>query len=249
MTDEERLRVQNSISVSIALISFAGALIAGAVAAFITIGDKVKPGILTWVLIGIVLVAIFSLLLSIFFGGQGIKATNDTIKDNSQTFSPAVFPKKYDGGNFERQVLYGIAGLLLGALAFIGLSGKSIVDHAETPESNSVQLEIGTLKAAVDKTRAEIVDTIKVAIRALKAEIGNDASQDHTVKAQGTDETSFAALSTGAAFLLAGISLLLLTTSKISRRIGVALNCDRTFPFWTYLCEDRETKYKTRLHL
>jgi flagellar motor protein MotB len=37
------------------------------------------------------------------------------------------------------------------------------------------------------------------------------------------DETNFAALGTGAAFLLAGISLLLSTTSKLARSIGVAL--------------------------
>src|SRR6266436_5717905 len=84
MMDEERLRVTNSVNVSTALTWFAVLLITGAVsgiitivARFITIGDKVtlEFSTSTWVFIIVITVAIYSLTLSIVFGGLGISAT------------------------------------------------------------------------------------------------------------------------------------------------------------------------------
>ena len=74
MTDEERLRVQNSINLSIALMSIAAAVIAGAVAGFIAIADKLTSGWIAFLLVVVVAIAILSLTVSIIFGGWGISA-------------------------------------------------------------------------------------------------------------------------------------------------------------------------------
>jgi hypothetical protein len=153
MTEEERLRVQNSISISIALISFSGILIAGAVAAFITIGDKVTLGFWTWFFMSIVCLAILSFLSSIVFGGRGINATNNSIKNTSQT-NP--FPDRYDDGHFQWQVLCGIAGLLLGTIGFIGLSAKAMLDHKESVALDTTQSEIRALKSTIDNHDARL---------------------------------------------------------------------------------------------
>jgi hypothetical protein len=186
MTEEERLRVQNSISISIALISFSGILIAGAVAAFITIGDKVTPGFWTWLFMSIVCLAILSFLSSIVFGGRGINATNNSIKNTSQT-NP--FPDKYDDGHFQWQVLCGIAGLLLGTIGFVGLSAKAMLDHKESVALNTTQSEIRALKSTIDKQSADISNT-QSEIRTLKSTIDNHDARLELVKSQASEIVS-----------------------------------------------------------
>lgn len=128
MTDEERLRVQNSTSLCIALISFSVALIGGAVAGVLAISDKIPSNCGSFVLAGLIVVAIILLTLSVMSGGRGISATNDAIKAN-----PNQLSDHYDNGYFSRQVFYGLGGLSLGAIAFVLLAVLAMTGHRGKP--------------------------------------------------------------------------------------------------------------------
>ncbi len=190
MMDEERLRVTNSVNVSTALTWFAVLLITGAVsgiitivARFITIGDKVtlEFSTSTWVFIIVITVAIYSLTLSIVFGGLGISATNETV-NHPDTSPPTPFPDRYDRGNFARQVGSGIAGLLIGAAALVGLSAKAMIDQRAPP----TEVDVRALTARIDKAAANITDVVQVEIRSLKTAVENDISELQMVKSEGS---------------------------------------------------------------
>jgi cell division protein FtsB len=142
MSEEERLRVQNSVSLSIALLSLSTALIAGAVAAFFAIVDKIPSGRMWLVLV--VVVSIAFLTLSIYFGGKGVSATNNSIKEH-----PDNLELQFDSGNFNLQAVAGLAGLFFGAVAFLLLSAVTVKG---TDESNK---KISSLERQIAQIRIE----------------------------------------------------------------------------------------------
>jgi hypothetical protein len=150
MTEDERLQIQNSTTLSIALISFSAALIAGAVAGFLAIADKIKPGVISWILVGVVTIAIISLTLSIMFGGQGISATNRSIRAN-----PVALTAGYDKGNFGWQVICGVLGLLLGAIGFICLAVAAMTGPEES-ELGKTRSQIEQLGKQMEKLGAQL---------------------------------------------------------------------------------------------
>lgn len=132
MGENDRLQIQNSVSLSIALTAVAVALLAGIVAAFFTVAEKIPSGWYGWAVVGVVVLASVCLTSSIFFGGQGVSATNKTIAKN-----PSPLPSKYDDGNFNKQAVAGLLGLILGVIVFvpfgIGVIGRSSAGGKETP--------------------------------------------------------------------------------------------------------------------
>jgi hypothetical protein len=193
MTDEERLLVQNSVSLSIALISFSAALIGGAVAGFLAISDKIKSGSTAIVLVSVVVLSILALTFSIYYGGRGISSTNASLSG-----SPAHLPAHYDQGYFSWQVLAGVGGLLVGALAFIILAAVAMTNHQdETTNSPSVK-EMAALRATLQKMGSQ-VETAGSQIEKAGTQIDKLSAQiDQAAPLAGSLNKQFASVLTAA---------------------------------------------------
>lgn len=145
MLEEERLRVQNSVSLSITLISFSVALIAGTVAGFLTIADKLNLGWNIFVPGVLVILSFLFLIGSIYFGGTGIGATNDSIIKNSSKLD-----EHYDGGNFNFQAVSGVGGLVLGVVGFVWLG------FAAVPSPNATEQHLKKIDREIQDLRSKI---------------------------------------------------------------------------------------------
>jgi TolA-binding protein len=154
ITPEEQLCVQNSVSLSFALMSFASALLAGAVAGFLAIADKIKSGWIAAILVLIVLFSIVALTASIFFGGNGIRATNHEINLTTTT-PPTPFPANYGRGNFNKQAASGILGLILGGVGFILLAAFAMRPKSPTA-GNDLPKQLHDLQRRVSSLEEEM---------------------------------------------------------------------------------------------
>jgi hypothetical protein len=146
VTESDRLRVQLSTNLSIALVAAAFTMLAGVVAAFVTLADKipVSYGWYGWLIGGAAFAASLCLIMSITFGGAGISKVSKAIQQHKEG---QLFPEHYAGGNFNRQAYTGLAGSFIGVLAFIFLGIASQRIAAPTPE---------TLSSDLQKTKEEV---------------------------------------------------------------------------------------------
>jgi hypothetical protein len=182
MTEEERLQIQNSTSLCIALISFSVALIGGAVAGFLAVADKIHSGGTALLLALLVIVAIIALTVSIFFGGRGVSATNAAINA-----SPNHLIARYDNGFFSLQVICGVGGLGLGAIAFVLLAVFAVSDHEETPKlDRAIVADLHALQSAIDKT-GSLLDKTGAQVDKAGSELNKAGVELHAVDAQLRD--------------------------------------------------------------
>ncbi len=150
MTEDERLGVQNSVNLSITLISFAVTLIGGTVAGFLTIGDKLAPCWSVGLLL-VVILTVFLLTISIILGGLGIKETSKSIVKD-----PTKLNENYDGGNFNRQANWGLGGLLIGVVGFVGVAAVAMPSHNVTDEHlKKIGDEIQELRSKISEIQGE----------------------------------------------------------------------------------------------
>jgi predicted membrane channel-forming protein YqfA (hemolysin III family) len=95
LSNEDTFRAQNSINLSIALVAAAFALMAGVLAAFFAVADKIpETGAGTSITV-FTIIAIGLCLVSVFFGGRGVSKTIKAVGTSSNKL-----PEKYDGGSF-----------------------------------------------------------------------------------------------------------------------------------------------------
>jgi len=149
MNDTDRLRVQMSGNLSLALIAAAFTTFGGVAAAFVVVADKISLTYGIWLALAVI-IASAVLVLSIFFGGKGVRATNRVISLN-----PTPLPPSYDGGNFQKQAVCGLIGLGLGVLIFVAVGIGEII--ARSSEGKTVKTsEIDTLRSDIQKVRGDI---------------------------------------------------------------------------------------------
>ena len=144
----DTFRKQNSINLSLALIAAAFALMAGVLAAFFAIADKIPATVSGQIILASTMVAVIACALSVLFGGRGISAT-------IKALTPGVssLHVKYDSGNFSLQGLTGMLGLV----AVVVMIGFSIsVRTRQHPESDERVLSESTLARLAERlTRLE----------------------------------------------------------------------------------------------
>jgi hypothetical protein len=145
MDENARLRVQIFTNLSLALIAAAFTTVAGVVAGFALNAEKL-PLVYTFFVGTVVLGACVCLILSIYYGGRGVNTTHNTIRDNP---AGVALPDNYDGGNFNRQAITGIAGLFLGLLVFILIG----IGEAIQPPPTSV---VKSLLSDIQRTQAKV---------------------------------------------------------------------------------------------
>ena len=179
MTTEEAFRAQNSINLSIALVAAAFALMAGVVAAFFAVADKVPPGAAGVLIVGVTVMAVALCLASVFFGGRGVSKTLRSIKA-----APGTLADAYDGGNFSLQGVTGTLGTIA-VVVMIGLSIK-VRSHSSEPEDGTdswrtrsaalseelskVNAQSAELSARIDQI-ARVQDTLAAHVGALESSV------------------------------------------------------------------------------
>lgn len=135
MNDSQRLAIQLSANLSIALFAVSMALLAATSGAIVSFADRTQgPGRVFFVTGGGG--AILAFLVSICFGGKGVAACRRTAQRD-----PNTLPDDYDDGFFSRQVLSGLIGILLGLFAFLPLAFFSEDKRCSVP-SGSVTIVI-----------------------------------------------------------------------------------------------------------
>jgi hypothetical protein len=128
MTNEETFRAQNSINLSMALVAAAFALMAGVVAAFFAVADKIPASAAGVTIIVVTVISMGLCLVSVFFGGRGVSKTLKSIKA-----APGTLADSYDGGNFSLQGIFGI----LGTIAVLVMIGSSAAIRSHPPEADA----------------------------------------------------------------------------------------------------------------
>jgi hypothetical protein len=144
MSDEDRLRVQIFANLSLALIAAAFTTLAGVVGGFALNAGKLLPGY-ALVVLAVVVVTCGCLIGSIYCGGRGVRATHNTIRDHQPG---AAFPNNYDQGNFERQAIMGLAGLVLGVIVFI------LVGKGQSPTTAVMETLLSDIQHTQEKTKS-----------------------------------------------------------------------------------------------
>lgn len=152
MTDDERLQIQLSTTLSGGLIAAAFAVLAGVAAAFAGVAEKVRDGTVWTAVILVWLVSASSLIASIFFGGRGISKTSAVVGTK-----PTVLPERFDGGNFNRQAVAGLVGLVLAVVAFVVLgTAPSWQPRREAVTDENVRIHLEKVEQALREIRDEI---------------------------------------------------------------------------------------------
>jgi hypothetical protein len=153
MSDEHRLRIQTSTTLSTGLIAAAFALIAGVIAALASTADKVPPSGFR-ILAGASIVPILCLIASILFGGWGMRAAGKVL-----VRKPPVteLPTRFDEGNFGRQAVLGFLGLLT-AFGLALLLGYSInqAKQADLLQLERLRGDVVKLDRALDSVRSRL---------------------------------------------------------------------------------------------